>query len=410
MDFAWTLPNAGGQGPGEIDLVARVDRAEATAVWRYMPHVVNAGARAWIRRGIVAGKGYDGRLVLKGNLRDFPFRDGKGGKFLVTAKVVDGKVDYVPGWPAIEGISADMSFDTGMRIEASKGRILGAGLSGVSVRIPDFESHEEVLLVKGLAQGPTSEFLRFLEQSPLGDTLNHFTRDMKASGNGSLNLELDIPLRHAQDTKMRGDYRFQNNQLQPLAGLPPLHQVNGRLELTESTATAQDITGRGFGGPLKVQVRSVSGKIGIQASGTAQIKEVSNHFGWPLINHLAGSAAWKADIGIRNSMAEVVVESDLVGVTSPLPEPLNKTANTPLPLRIEQTMPDVQREQYRIVLGKLGQGISVKRQGNGERGVFAVGDAELRLPDKGLAIRVATLRIDADAWKNYLPDSGNGQN
>ena len=75
-----------------------------------------------------------------------------------------------------------------------------------------------MLLVRGLAQGPTSEFLRFLEQSPLGEKLDHFTADMKATGgNGSLNLELDIPLRHAQDTKMRGDYRFQNNQLQPLA-------------------------------------------------------------------------------------------------------------------------------------------------------------------------------------------------
>ncbi len=399
-----------GDGPGEIDLTAKVERAEATAVWRYMPHVVNAEARAWIRRGIVAGKGYDGRLVLKGKLQDFPFRDGKGGKFVVTARASDARVDYAPGWPAIDGIAADMTFDTGMKIAASQGRILGAALSGVEVRIPDFESHEEMLLVRGLAQGPTSEFLRFLEQSPLGEKLDHFTADMKASGNGSLNLELDIPLRHAHDTKMRGDYRFQNNQLQPLAGLPPLNQVNGRLLLTESTATAQDIVGRAFGGPLKVQVRSAGDKVGIQASGTAQIKEVSNHFGWPLINHLSGSAGWKADIAIRKRTAEVVVESDLVGITSPLPEPLNKTAASALPLRIEQTVPEAQREQYRIVLGKVGQGVIVRRLGGWERGVFVVGDGEPRLPDRGLAIRVVTPRIDADAWKNYLPEGSNGGN
>ncbi len=399
-----------GDGPGEIDLTAKVERAEATAVWRYMPHVVNAEARAWIRRGIVAGKGYDGRLVLKGKLQDFPFRDGKGGKFVVTARAADARVDYAPGWPAIDGIAADMTFDTGMKIAASQGRILGAALSGVEVRIPDFESHEEMLLVRGLAQGPTSEFLRFLEQSPLGEKLDHFTADMKASGNGSLNLELDIPLRHAHDTKMRGDYRFQNNQLQPLAGLPPLNQVNGRLLLTESTATAQDIVGRAFGGPLKVQVRSAGDKVGIQASGTAQIKEVSNHFGWPLINHLSGSAGWKADIAIRKRTAEVVVESDLVGITSPLPEPLNKTAASALPLRIEQTVPEAQREQYRIVLGKVGQGVIVRRLGGWERGVFVVGDGEPRLPDRGLAIRVVTPRIDADAWKNYLPEGSNGGN
>ena len=86
-----------GDGPGEIDLLATVDRADGRAVWRYMPHAVNAEARNWIRRGIVAGRGYDGRLVLKGNLRDFPFRDASKGQFIVTAKAADAKVDYVAG-------------------------------------------------------------------------------------------------------------------------------------------------------------------------------------------------------------------------------------------------------------------------------------------------------------------------
>lgn len=399
-----------GEGPGEIDLTAKVDRAEGRAVWRYMPHAVNAAARNWLRRGIVAGHGYDGKLTLKGNLKDFPFRDGKGGKFIVTAKASGAKVDYADGWPVIDDIDADMSFDTGMRIVASKGRILGAGLSGVKVDIPDFESHEEMLLVRGLAQGPTSEFFRFIEKSPVAEKIDHFTDGMKAVGNGSLGLELDIPLRHALDTKMRGDYRFQNNQLQPLPGLPPITQVNGRLLLTENTVSAQDISGQLFGGPLKVQVKSADDKVAVVAAGTASIGEVSKHFGWPLINHLSGSAGWKATIGVRRRNADVVVESDLVGVSSPLPEPLNKNASTPLALHIERATPDAQREQYRITLGKIAQGLIVRRGENWERGVFAVGDAEPRLPEKGLAVRVATSRIDADAWKNFLPEGGAGGN
>lgn len=397
-----------GEGPGEIDLTASVERGEGTAVWRYMPHAVNAGARNWIRRGIVGGRGYDGKLILKGNLKDFPFRDGKGGKFIVTAKATGAKVDYADGWPVIDDIDADMSFDTGMRIKASKGRILGASLADVKVDIPDFESHEEMLLVRGTALGPTSEFFRFIEQSPVAEQIDRFTDGMKAVGNGSLNLELDIPLRHALDTKVRGDYRFQNNQLQPLAGLPMLTQVNGRLLITENTVSAKDIAGQVFGGPLKVQVKSAEGKVGVVATGTASIGEVSKYFGWPLINHLSGNAAWKADISIRRRNADVVVESDLLGISSPLPEPLNKNATMPLPLRIERTAPDAQREQYRITLGKVAQGLIVRKGESWERGVFAVGDVEPRLPEKGLAVRVATPRIDADAWKNFLPEGATG--
>ncbi|WP_265944800.1 YhdP family protein [Dechloromonas sp. A34] len=397
-----------GSGPGEIDLLASVERADARAVWRYMPHAVNAEARAWLKRGLVAGRGYDGKLILKGNLQDFPFRDGKSGKFIVTAKAADAKVDYVPGWPVIENISADMTFGIGMKIAASAGTIFGTKLSAVTVDIPDFESHEEMLLVRGLAQGPTSEFFRFIEQSPVADSIDRFTDGMTAVGNGRLDLELDIPLRHAFDTKVRGDYRFQNNQLQPVAALPPLIQVNGRLLLTENTVSAQDITGKAFGGPLKVQVRNVGDKVAVLASGTANIASVSSHFGWPLINHLSGSAAWKADINIRKRNAEIVIESDLLGISSPLPEPLNKNATTPLALRIERSTPDATREQYRITLGKVAQGVVVRRQEQWERGVIAVGDAEPRLPEKGLAVRVSTPRIDADAWKNFLPEESNG--
>jgi uncharacterized protein (TIGR02099 family) len=397
-----------GDGPGVIDLTANVDRADGRAVWRYMPHAVNAEARAWLRRGITGGQGYDGRLTLKGNLKDFPFRDASTGKFLVTAKAKGARIDYAEGWPTIEGIDGDMSFGIGMKVEANRGSILGAKLSGVTVSIPDFESHEEMLFVRGAASGATSEFLRFIDRSPVGDKIDRFTEGMKAVGNGRLDLELDIPLRHALDTRMRGDYHFQNNQLQVVPGLPPLNQVNGKLALTENSIVAQDVAGRVFGGPFKVQVRSVGDKVGVVATGNAQVAEVSNHFGWPLLNHLSGNAGWKADINIRKRNAEVVVESDLLGVSSPLPEPLNKNATTPLQLRIERTAPDATREQYRISLGKLAQGLVVRRNDNLERGVLAVGEAELRLPERGLAIRVAAPSINADAWRNYLPDGGGG--
>ena len=399
-----------GNGPGIIDLTANIDRGDGRAVWRYMPHAVNADARNWIRRGITAGKGYDGRLVLKGDLKDFPFRDPASGTFIVTAKARGARVDYAAGWPVIEDIEADMSFGVGMKIQASRGRLMGAQLSAVTVELPDFESFDEILLVRGVAQGPTPEFLRFIDRSPVGDAIDRFTEGMKAGGNGRLDLALDLPLRRLHQTRVRGDYRFINNRVQPVPGLPEITEVNGQLAITESTVTAQELTGKGFGGPLRVQVRSAGDKVAVLASGQASIGEVSKFFGWPLINHLSGQTGWKADIGIRKRNADVVVESDLIGVSSPLPDPLNKTANMPLPLRIERTAPDSSREQYRITLGRVGQGLVLRRNDLWERAVLAVGDAEPRLPERGLAVRVATPRIDADAWRNFLPDNANGDN
>lgn len=391
-----------GEGPGSIDLVAHVDRADGKAVWRYMPHAVNADARNWIRRGIVSGRGYDGRLVLKGDLRDFPFRDPARGQFSVTAKAADVRIDYAPGWPAIEHVDADMSFGIGMKIEARHGEILAARLSDVQVSIPDFESHDEMLKVSGRAEGQTADFLRFIAQSPVADKIDRFTDGMGANGQGALDLKLDLPLRRLADARLRADYAFRNNQLQVVPGLPPLTQVNGHLQITENSVQAKDVEGRAFGGAFKVQVRSQGARVGVQAAGTAAIQDVGQHFGWPLLDRLSGSTGWKANIDIRQRNASVVVESDLLGISSPLPEPLNKNATMALPLRIERSAPDASREQYRITLGKVAQGLIVRRDAQWERGSFVLGEGDLRLPERGLTVRVGSNFIDADAWRSHL--------
>ena len=88
------------------------------------------------------------------------------GQFLVTVKANDVIVDYGKGWPRIEGIQGDLRFEgNGMVVDAQRGTILGAKLSNTHVRIPDFNAPVSTLYVKGQADGPTSEFLKFIDQN-----------------------------------------------------------------------------------------------------------------------------------------------------------------------------------------------------------------------------------------------------
>lgn len=393
-----------GDGPGEIDLEASIEEADGRAVWRYMPHAVNEDARLWLKHGITAGTAHDARLVLKGDLRDFPFRDPASGTFLVTAKARDTRIDYADGWPVIEGVTGDMEFDYGMRVHAKAGRILGAQLPDVKVTIPDFDVEEEMLLVRGAASGPTQAFLEFIERSPVAESIDHFTEGMRAIGQGRLDLELDIPLRRPLETRMRGTYQFQDNQVHLLDGLPMISQVNGRLDLTDSSITAEGITGRGFGGPLRVKVASEAGRVSVNAGGTAVIGEVARHFGWPLLDSLSGSSPWKADMIIHRRNAYVLVTSDLQGISSPLPEPFNKSASERMALRIERTMP-AGGEQYRINLGDSVGALLLSQNGRWTRGAVVVGAGEPTLPAQGFAVRVALPKVDADAWRRHLPAS-----
>jgi uncharacterized protein (TIGR02099 family) len=397
-----------GDGPGVIDLAAGISRADGRAVWRYLPHAVSADARDWVRKGIVAGKAHDGKLVLKGNLADFPFRDASKGKFLVTAKATGATVDYVPGWPVIERIDGDMSFGAGMHIVSDKAHILGATLSGVAVEIPDFEATDEMLLVRGEARGPTAEFLRFIEQTPISEKIDGFTKDMTATGNGKLDLALDIPLQRPLETRLRGDYHVQNNQIQLFAGMPAMTQVNGRLALTESTITAPEISGRAFGGPFRVSIKSLDDRVTVRAGGTANVVDLAQQFAVPAGDRLTGSAVWKSDINIYRRKADFVIESDLVGVASRLPEPLAKSAASPLALRVERTVGDAGSTKFAAKLGNVAQGIVVRREEKLERAVLAIGDGDTRLPDRGIAVRIALPHLDADAWREALAGDDRG--
>ena len=384
-----------------------ITEADGRAVWRYMPRAVSPEVGAWLRQGIVSGRGHDAHLTLKGNLTDFPFRDPAKGKFLVTAKAEGVKLNYADGWPHIDGIKADMSFGAGMRIVAERGRILDAALENVVVEIPDFEAPEEMLLVRGAALGPTASFLDFIERSPVGGSIDHFTRDMRAKGDGRLDLGLDIPLRDVTKTRVRGDYRFNNNEVLVLDALPPIAKVNGRLAITESSIAAQEITGRAFGGPVRVAIGSQSGRVDIQAAGTANVAEVAQHFGVPGRERLGGSAGWKAAIEIRHQLSGLRIESDLAGVSSTLPEPLSKSAGVPLPLRVERIPMEGEGEQFRVEAGEVLRGLMVRRSGQIERAALVLGQGAATLPTQGVAVRIALPRFDADAWRAVLEQPGN---
>lgn len=399
-----------GQGPGSIDLTAALTRARADAVWRYMPLVVNAEARSWLRRGITVGNASDARLTLKGDLAHFPFLDGAG-TFLVTVKAHDVTVDYAPGWPLLEHIDGNLRFaGAGMRVDARRGSILGTRISDTVAEIPDFDSDQPLLKVRGKVEGPTAEFLRFIEASPVGESLEHATSDMRAAGNGKLDLALEVPLADTDATRVNGDFRFVDNQVTVDPALPPLTQVNGLLQFSDTAITIREIGGAFLGGPVKVKAETHNGRVDVQAAGTLSVAQARRFYDLPVFDRLSGTTGWRAEVKVKKSTAEVTVDTSLAGISSSLPPPFNKTANDSLPLHFEKGSlaaanndKGVRRDSIRLSLGKLVGAQLMRRRDASEqwlpeRGVVAVGASPL-MPEKGFDVVVALPEFDADFWR-----------
>ena len=407
-------------GPGVIDFTARLNRTDAGRVARYIPFI-NKAALDWLDRALLAGRASEVGLRLKGDLKDFPFHGAKGGVFQIAAKVVDGKLLYAPGWPTIDGITGQVDFDgKRMEVTSKKATILGAKVINAHVVMPDLFTPDRVLAVTGQAEGPTAEFLKFIAQSPVNGLTGGFTANMVATGNGRLQLKLDLPLTRLAETKVAGSYQFSANQVSLDAHWPPVTQASGRLEFTESGASMRAANGQFLGGPVTLAVANQrDGSISVNTRGTLDAAVLHSALEQPLLRQVSGTTAWTSSVNIRKRGATILVESGLQGITSTLPAPLNKAGADALPLRFERTV--VAEEQISgwtgpptadrstLDLGKIVRMEMQRHRSDGkmviERGAIGINEAP-RLPENGFVIGGSAPELDLDQWLHVLGGSG----
>ena len=405
----------GSDGPGAIDLEANLRRAEGLHISRYLPKLLGQATHDWLARAIVAGHSGDVRLRLKGDLRDFPFADPAKGQFQVTARVEKGVLDYVSGWPRIEDIDADLLFEADrMEIYARSASVLGARVSAVHVRIPSFLTPPVRLQVLGQASGPTREFLRYIEASPVARMTGGATEGMRASGNGKLQLKLELPLRELSASKVEGDFEFASNDVVvPHGNLPPIERARGKVSFTEAGFTLHDVKGRVFGGPVTLSGGTRrAGGVEIVAKGDATVAALQPLLDHPWRRYLSGASSYTATVLVHDRRVDVTVRSGLRGISSELPPPLDKRAGDLLPLRVEVHPADARGEE-RIAarLGRLAA-LEIRRQRSGDvvkeqRVAVALspGIGELRRPEKpGVLIYGSLESFDVDRWRAFLAD------
>ena len=400
-------------GRGVIDLTGNATRADARSVTRYIPLRIGERGRQWMESAFVGGVSNDVKVRLKGNLSDFPFAEGKGGLFLVTARVTDGVLDYANGWPKIENIEGDLTFrGRRMDVVVRDASILGAKLARVRAEIPDLVSPERMLTVSGEAEGPTSEFQNFIEHSPLLETTDRFTESLRAEGRGKLALKLGIPLSNARETKVAGTYQFLNNRLESNDVFFPFEQVNARMEFTETTVRVPAATMTILGGPATLTGGTQrEGGVRLNLAGRINMDNFRPATASPIAQAMRGSTDWKTTVTLRKRLADIIFESTLQGIASDLPAPLAKSAADSMPFRLERQVTGAQQERIVIALGNVVSAQLQRRMEGGqaviERGTVSLGGTATEPERKGVWITGGLKNLDLDQWLELLK-SGSG--
>lgn len=403
-----------GNSVGDVDVNATLSRLDPRVITRYLPRVIGPDTRGWLDRSLLGGRLSDARFRIRGDIEQFPWPGDRNGEFSIQAKIDDVAVEFDEDWPPIADIKGTLSFrGEGLELTAHSASSHGVRIAKVRGLIRDLYHHNPRLDIGGEAVGTTAEFLGFIEESPVAARIGHFNREVRASGSGRLDVKLEVPLDTARDTRVTGSYVFEGNRLLFAGDVPPVDQVNGRLEFTENGIRMQNGCAVTVGGPAAVNIDTEGAVVRITVSGRADVDAFRRQGADPFwLQYLRGNAAWRGAIVLKEGLADYLFESDLQGVGSTLPPPLAKAPGDVLQARFERRAHGPDADRLELALGGELTGVVERQRKAGElvpaRGTIAL-NAQVSLPDSGLSIVGTAAALNLSRWQSVIDQAPPGK-
>lgn len=437
--------------PGLLDLQGTLSRVDGTRVYRYLPQEMPQDTRDYLRDAILAGTATGVRFKIKGNLHDFPYTIPKQGDFRISADVHNATFAYVPSsllpkdslqWPALTQLSGELVIDRAvLQVKGARATVAGApGLRIVRAdAVVDRLYGGSTVSVTADAQGPVSDMLGVVVNgSPLGRLMGHALERATASGSADYRFKLDLPIAAAERATVRGTVVLAGNDLQITPDTPRLSRARGTIAFSDTGFSVAGVQAKSLGGDVRIDggLSSLSGTgpspvVGksaapqvlrmqgtASAEGLRQARELG--FAARLAEYANGSAAYTATLGFRGGIPELAINSSLVGMGLSLPAPFAKTADAPLPVRLDMsavrgaapaagdTAARLQ-DQLQLDVGKLLNMVYVRDLSGAEprvlRGSIGVGladDETAPLPAEGVVANFNLASLDMDAWSGVL--------
>ena len=406
------LPN---KGSPVIDLLADIKNANGAQTYKYLPlPVLSDKTIAWLDKSIIQGYVPSGRVVLRGPLDKFPFDHGEG-RFETRFDVINAKLDYEPGWPAISEMQGEVIFKgRSLDIIGQAGRILNAKVHNVTAHVADLELDDPLLELRGDVDSSTQDIIEYVAASNLAEGYSKELQTLESIGGIKLNLEINIPMTSGKG-KVLGKAMLLNAQLGIKGNDIKLTKINGEVIVSNEGLQGKGIDGRLFETPVKIQLShsdDASTALSIKAKGQFDLnKLIKDKFAKeiPLISK--GKTDWLANLSFYNVNGDnhpvvLELESELQGVSINLPKPFAKQANAIKPLKFTTLIQDSNELQLEV---DLGDDISsIIRLRNTDKGMeyagssIAFGD-ELPIPPDNdrLSIVGQLAALSLDEWMTY---------
>ncbi|HLX55259.1 MAG TPA: DUF3971 domain-containing protein, partial [Aquella sp.] len=317
---------------GYLSLKAHVNKVLASKVGDYLPKQIDMSVHKWLNAALVGGYGANADLDLQGPLKDFPYESG-GGRFYIDADIQDAKLQYDKDWASLDNLYGKFKIrNVAIIIEANAGKVHGNNINKALVTIPNMSADKVFLVADGVANGTTSNFMGYLQKTPVNAIIGNIPDKVTTTGNGIVTLHLKVPFSDPNKTLVDGNYDFKSNSLKFDMPVPLLNNVNGKLYFNERGMRIDKMEATALGSTANVNANTdKAGVIHFMIhSPNLDYAKLGQFYLSPLSPLITGRAntTISFDIG-KHGLDNLNSKSDLVGVTVNAPSPLHKNSENP---------------------------------------------------------------------------------
>ncbi len=418
---------AGGGAPF-LDLYADLTHGKVIAAKPFWPiNIMPPQVVKWLDHGLAGGTVNEARVIMHGNVADWPFTNHKG-RFEAQADIAGAALDYDPKWPHARDVAVKVDFvDNGLLAEVSNGAVHGVKIDHAVASIPDLGRPELILQASGA--GTLDQLLDFVRATPIGAPHAKILDGLQVDGQADYGFSMVLPLsaRASEPFTLAGSVQLHDADVDAAAWQMQLAGVNGALAFDNHGFVTHGLTATFRGRPVDLQLA-----VGPQ----------TGHADWPLAVNMrgrfslaqlaqgrarlaslaqlgSGSAPFNLEFHIDNQAANAVhskevlrVRSNLRGISLNLPAPLAKPAQALWPLDFELGLP-IDGANLRVILGNrlFARARLPADQQSGAVQVRLGGLAPAQpMPASGIEVRGRVQRLDVSGWVHYALSAAGGVN
>ncbi len=420
LNVAANLQSRPEQSP-HVAISADIDVKKVNHLRHYIPdNILGKGSVNWLRDAFHSGVAEGGKILVVGSGRDIVDR-AKGGRMEIALFPAAVDLNFHKSWPRINDIDAALRFSgRKMVINSSKGAILTTGrVKRVVVQIADFR--EPKLTVDGLASFSATDGIDYISQSPLKNILGNVGGAVEANGAQEIELQLAIPLKKEngkiKKATISGVVDFNKVSLNIDKSIE-ITEIIGGLVFNQHGVKKSTFKAEIFQSPINVSVyrqqKGAKKSTVISAKGRLAFDQIGDKINRTWGQQLSGETPWQGVVEFNHAKKSGVVtlNSDLKGLKSGLPHPLNKKRKSSVPLSVNYQFAGGDRKVAEISLGKrLYAKVGLAKRGGGLKDLYINfgGGKNKNIKHSGVFITGRLSQLDIASLLALLPTRDSSQ-